>query len=178
VGTLMRWVSTVSKEMPPHFAQEPELAAARVGLTVRHVEQSQLRLRMRSSGRTISSGGLRRSITSRSVFHVARCIETNAWRYQPSHQLGRRGDCEAGEPPKGRGRLCGQAAVAAGNCCTPPSNRGRRSRRDFQNRVAFTPPTLSHSWPWFAKSADTRRNLRLALDCMEGGRIGCAIVRV
>ena len=66
-GTLLKWAL---------HRLEGNAAALRAGIgtgsaavaTVPPVEQSQLRLRMRSSGRTISSGGPRRSITSRSVF--------------------------------------------------------------------------------------------------------------
>ena len=58
----------------PHFVHGAGIGAGSAAVTtVPHVEQSQLRLRMRSSGSTISSGGPRRSITSRSGFHGSRC---------------------------------------------------------------------------------------------------------
>ena len=55
--------------MPPHFAHGAGMGTGSTAVViVRHVEQSHLRLRIRSSGRTISSGGPRRSTTSRSFF--------------------------------------------------------------------------------------------------------------
>jgi len=71
--------------MPPHFVQGTGIGTGSAAVaTVPHVEQSQLRLRMRSSGRTISSGGPRRSITSRSVFMAQDVVETSGRRHQPS----------------------------------------------------------------------------------------------
>jgi hypothetical protein len=62
----------------------PARAAARYVATVRHVEQSQLRLRRRSSRPTIPSGSPRRSITSRSVFTAQDVGQTSAEHHQPS----------------------------------------------------------------------------------------------
>jgi hypothetical protein len=71
--------------MPPHFVQGAGIGTGSAAVaTVPHVEQSQLRLRMRSSGRTISSGGPRRSITSRSVFMAQDVGEITRDCHQPS----------------------------------------------------------------------------------------------
>jgi hypothetical protein len=73
------------KEMPPHFVQGAGLGeGSGVIVTMRHVEQSQLRLRIRSSRATTSSGGPRRSITSRSVFMAQDVGEDSGKHHQPS----------------------------------------------------------------------------------------------
>jgi hypothetical protein len=78
--------------MPPHFVQGAWIGTgSAVVATVPHVEQNQLRLRMRSSGRTISSGGPRRSITSRSVFMAQDVGEITGDCHRPS-RLSRRGE--------------------------------------------------------------------------------------
>jgi hypothetical protein len=55
--------------MPPQFAQGAGTGiGSKVVVTARHIEQSQLRLRIRSSRPAIWSGGPRNSTTSRSFF--------------------------------------------------------------------------------------------------------------
>ena len=111
--------------MPAHFVQGAGIGTGSAAVaTVPHVEQSQLRLRMRSSGPMISSGGPRRSITSRSVFMAQDVGEITGDRHQPSrlfrcgeprhdgrhelasHPQGRRletiASCDAGEARKAR----------------------------------------------------------------------------
>ena len=70
--------STVSKKMPPHFAQCAAMGTgSKVVVTARHVEQSQLRLRIRSSRPATWSGGPRKLDNLSLVLHGARC----SWRH-------------------------------------------------------------------------------------------------
>jgi hypothetical protein len=132
--------------MPPHFVQGAGIGTgAAVVVTVRHVEQSQLRLCMRSSGPTISSGGPRCSITSRS-FMAQDVADSSAERHQPS-RLPRCGKArkleqmsEAPTPPTAERRPAWRAAALA----------YRQARRDgvgHDAAMSAAEASLREQWP-------------------------------